>query len=189
MPKPENSTNPNSRTVCRFPPRYAFLPLIPAVWGFGLWLLRSQGFIGAKASLAPLCRALWHRALVLRLETHVLTTAVCKSTRIRLVPNSCDSYAGFLWHRASCFFMQHRKMFPLTLFGRHDWFGTRRFAGGRVVQEWGWRTSRGMFCVVFMWFLRGCGAGLGARGSRVFVSFFIYFICSPSNNFLFFYSV
>ena len=74
-------------------------------------------------------------------------------------------------------------------FGRHDRFGTRLFAGGRVVQEWGWRTSRGMFCVVFMWFLRGCGAGLGARGSRVFVSFFIYFICSPSNNFLFFYSV
>ena len=55
--------SPNSGTVCRFPPRYAFSPLIPAVWGFGLGLLRSQGFIGAKASLDPLCRALWHGAL------------------------------------------------------------------------------------------------------------------------------
>ena len=67
----------------------------------------------------------------------------------------------------------------------------RQFAGFRfgaflVVQEWGWRTSRGVFCVVFMWFLRGCGAGLGARGSRVFVSFFIYFICSPTNDSLLF---
>ena len=43
--------------VCRFPPRYAFSPLIPAVWGFGLGLLGGQGFIGAKASLDPLCRA------------------------------------------------------------------------------------------------------------------------------------
>ena len=33
------------------------------VWGFGLGLLGGQGFIGAKASLDPLCRALWHRAL------------------------------------------------------------------------------------------------------------------------------
>ena len=48
--------------VCRFSPWYAFLPLIPAVWGFGLGLLGGQGFIGAKASLDPLCRALWHRA-------------------------------------------------------------------------------------------------------------------------------
>ena len=47
------------------PPRYAFSPLIPAVWGFGLGLLGGQGFIGAKASLDPLCRALWHRALLL----------------------------------------------------------------------------------------------------------------------------
>ena len=38
---------------------------------------------------------LWHRASLLRLETHVLPIAVCKSTRIRLVPNSWDSYAGF----------------------------------------------------------------------------------------------
>ena len=43
--------------VCRFSPWYAFLPLIPAVWGFGLGLLGGQGFIGAKASLDPLCRA------------------------------------------------------------------------------------------------------------------------------------
>ena len=64
VPKPENSAKPNSRTVCRFPPWYAFLPLIPAVWGFGLGLLGGQGFIGAKASLDPLCRALWHRALL-----------------------------------------------------------------------------------------------------------------------------
>ena len=62
VPKPENSAKPNSRTVSRFPPRYAFSPLIPAVCGFGLGLLRSQGFIGAKAPLDPLCRALWHRA-------------------------------------------------------------------------------------------------------------------------------
>ena len=33
--KPENSAKPNSRTVCRFSPWYAFSPLIPAVWGFG----------------------------------------------------------------------------------------------------------------------------------------------------------
>ena len=78
----------------------------------------------------------------------------------------------FLWHRALLWLLL-KKQGNSTL----------------AVQEWGWRTSRGMFCVVFMWFLRGCGAGLGARGSRVFVSFFIYFICSPSNNFLFFYSV
>ena len=57
VPKPENSAKPNSRTVCRFPSRYAFSPLIPAVWGFGLGLLGGQGFIGAKASLDPLCRA------------------------------------------------------------------------------------------------------------------------------------
>ena len=56
--KLKNSAKPNSRTVCRFPPWYAFLPLIPAVWGFGLGLLGGQGFIGAKASLDPLCRAL-----------------------------------------------------------------------------------------------------------------------------------
>ena len=43
---------------------------------------------------------MWHRALLLRLETHVLPIAVCKSARIRLVPNSWDSYAGFFWHRA-----------------------------------------------------------------------------------------
>ena len=43
--------------------------------------------------------SLWHRALLSRLETHVLPIALCKSTRIRLVPNSWDSYAGFLWHR------------------------------------------------------------------------------------------
>ena len=54
--KLQNSAKPNSRTVCRFPPRYAFSPLIPAVWGFGLGLLGGQGFIGAKASLDPLCR-------------------------------------------------------------------------------------------------------------------------------------
>ena len=54
--KLQNSAKPNSGTVRRFS------PLIPAVWGFGLGLLRSQGFIGAKASLDPLCRALWHRA-------------------------------------------------------------------------------------------------------------------------------
>ena len=60
--KLQNSAKPNSRTVCRFPPWYAFLPLIPAVWGFGLGLLGGQGFIGAKASLDPLCRALRHRA-------------------------------------------------------------------------------------------------------------------------------
>ena len=30
----------------------------------GLGLLGGQGFIGAKASLDSLCRALWHRALV-----------------------------------------------------------------------------------------------------------------------------
>ena len=49
--KLQNSAKPNSGTVRRFS------PLIPAVWGFGLGLLRSQGFIGAKASLDPLCRA------------------------------------------------------------------------------------------------------------------------------------
>ena len=55
--KLQNSAKPNSRTVCRFSPWYAFLPLIPAVWGFGLGLLGGQGFIGAKAPLDPLCRA------------------------------------------------------------------------------------------------------------------------------------
>ena len=57
--KLQNSAKPNSGTVRRFS------PLIPAVWGFGLGLLGGQGFIGAKASLAPLCRALWHRASLL----------------------------------------------------------------------------------------------------------------------------
>ena len=42
--KLKNSAKPNSRTICRFPPWYAFLPLIPAVWGFGLGLLVRQGF-------------------------------------------------------------------------------------------------------------------------------------------------
>ena len=39
--------------VCRFSPWNAFLPLIPAVWGFGLGLLVRQGFLCAKASLDP----------------------------------------------------------------------------------------------------------------------------------------
>ena len=42
---------------------------------------------------------LWHRALLLRLETHILPIAVCKSTRIRLVPNSWI-VCFWLWHRA-----------------------------------------------------------------------------------------
>ena len=84
--------------------------------------------------------------------------------------------------------MQRRKMSPLTLFGRHDWFGTRRFAGGRVVQEWGWRTSRGVFCVVFMWSYGGVGLAWEPGGAASFV-YFVNFLCSPSNNFLFFYSV
>ena len=48
--------------VCRFSPWNVFPPMKSAVWGFGLGLLGGQGFIGAKASLDPLCRALWHRA-------------------------------------------------------------------------------------------------------------------------------
>ena len=40
------------------------------------------------------------RALLSRLETHVLPIALCKSTRIRLVPNSWIVCFG-LWHRAS----------------------------------------------------------------------------------------
>ena len=62
--KLKNSAKPNSRTVCRFPPWYAFSPLIPAVWGFGLWLLRSQGFIGAKAGHSDRAVGEW-RDLVL----------------------------------------------------------------------------------------------------------------------------
>ena len=38
--------------------------------GLGLW--GGQGFIGAKASLDPLCRALWHRASFWHRNTHVL---------------------------------------------------------------------------------------------------------------------
>ena len=145
--------------------------------------------------------------------------AKAQNLRIRLAPNSWDSYAGFFV--AQSFVLASKKPSLVQLpcaktreFGEAEFSDClpvscftnavcqnckklrflRQFAGFRfgaflVVQEWGWRTSRGMFCVVFMWFLRGCGAGLGARGSRVFVSFFIYFICSPSNNFLFFYSV
>ena len=55
--KLKNSAKPNSRTVCRFSPWNVFPPMKPAVWGFGLGLLGGQGFIGAKASLDPLCRA------------------------------------------------------------------------------------------------------------------------------------
>ena len=74
--------SPNSRTVCRFPvlptpcaktaKSCAFCDSLPVsasvcVFAFdtgGLGLLGGQGFISAKASLDPLCRALWHRALV-----------------------------------------------------------------------------------------------------------------------------
>ena len=157
--KLKNSAKPNSRTVCRFLPRYAFSPLIPAVWGFGLGLLGGQGFIGAKAPLDPLCRALWHRA----------------SFWQPLQPWFVKETAFFFAKAQNC-----KKLGFLRQFAGF------RFGAFLVVQEWGWRTSRGMFCVVFMWFLRGCGAGLGARGSRVFVSFFIYFICSPTNDSLLF---
>ena len=51
--KPENSAKPNSRTVCRFSPWNVFPPMKPAVWGFGLGLLVSQGFLCAKAPLDP----------------------------------------------------------------------------------------------------------------------------------------
>ena len=58
--KAQNSRIRRSRIlgiVCRFSPWNVFPPMKPAVWGFGLGLLGGQGFIGAKASLDPLCRA------------------------------------------------------------------------------------------------------------------------------------
>ena len=73
------------------------------------WFVKETAFFFAKAQnlrirLVPnswdsYAGFLWHRALLLRLETHVLPIALCKSTRIRLVPNSwivCFE----LWHRA-----------------------------------------------------------------------------------------
>ena len=94
--KLQNSAKPNSRTVCRFPPWYAFWPLIPAVRGFGLGLLGGQGFIGAKASLDPLCRALWHRASFWHRKSHLL----CK----RLVPKLQNSAFAEFWDSMPVFY-------------------------------------------------------------------------------------
>ena len=54
--KLKNSAKQNSWTVRRFSLWNVFSFMEPAVWGFGLGLLRSQSFLGAKASLDPLCR-------------------------------------------------------------------------------------------------------------------------------------
>ena len=158
------------------------------------------GFWKSKAN-STFCKV-----VLLHLVTPVLSAAVCKSSRIRHSPNSWDSYAGFLWHRASLLRLvtpvlsaavckssriRHSpnsgtvRRFPVlptpsaktakscAFCGSLPVFALERFF---VVQEWGWRTSRGVFCVVFMWFLRGCGAGLGARGSRVFCLFCQFFM-------------
>ena len=55
------------------------------------------------------CFGLWHRALLLRLETHVLSIAVCKSCAfcvIRFVPNSWIVCFG-VWHRAGVLHPNH----------------------------------------------------------------------------------
>ena len=57
----------------------------------------------------------------------IYATAECQNLRIRLVPNSWDSYAGFLWHRAllpvqnlvpafsPAVVVQHRALLVLTM--------------------------------------------------------------------------
>ena len=88
--------------------------------GLGLWLgafgwsklYRCQSVPGPPMPcfVAQSFQPPVHRASLLGLETHVLPIALCKSTRIRLVPNSWDSYAGFLWHRA--FSLDTQSFFP-----------------------------------------------------------------------------
>ena len=86
--------------VCRFSPWNVFPPMKSAVWGFGLGLLGGQGFIGAKASLDPLCRFfvaqsfLWHRAFVLAAFATLVCQRncvfLCKGTKLQnsAKPNS-----------------------------------------------------------------------------------------------------
>ena len=62
------------------PPKPCFPYLMPAVWGFGLRLLISQGFLGAKAG-HPDQRFGTGTALP-------CANALCQNSRIRLSPNS-----------------------------------------------------------------------------------------------------
>ena len=89
--KRKNSAKQNSWIVCRFP------PMKPAVWGFGLGLLGGQGFIGAKASLDPLCRAFVAQsfafAVFATLICQINSVFPCKDTKLQnsAKPNSGDS--------------------------------------------------------------------------------------------------
>ena len=100
--KLKNSAKQNSWTVRRFSLWNVFSFMEPAVWGFGLGLLGGQGFIGAKAPLDPLCRALWHRASFWQplqpwfVKETAFFFAKAQNSGIRLVPDSgtgCRFYA------------------------------------------------------------------------------------------------
>ena len=86
---------PNSGTVRRFS------PMKPAVWGFGLGLLRSQGFIGAKAPLDPLCRIFVAQSIVLAAFATLVCQRncvfLCKGTKLQnsAKPNSGDTLPVF----------------------------------------------------------------------------------------------
>ena len=90
--------------VCRFSPWNVFPPMKPAVWGFGLGLLGCQGFIGAKASLDPLCRAFVAQsfafAVFATLICQINIVFPCKDTKAAKSVAFCDSLPVFLWHRA-----------------------------------------------------------------------------------------
>ena len=141
--------------------------------GLGLWLGafgRSRLYSCQSVPGPPMpcfvarCFGVWHRASFWQpLQWHrasfwqplqpwfVKETAFffakAQNLRIRLVPNSWDSYAGFFVAQSfvcgtELCFMQHRKMSLLTLFGRHDRLGvfflklfylTVSFSGAKIL--------------------------------------------------------
>ena len=69
------------------------------------WFVKETAFFFAKAQKLQKAAlfAIVCRFPLLRLETHVLPIALCKSTRIRLVPNSGDSLPVFALECFSAF--------------------------------------------------------------------------------------
>ena len=92
--KLKNSAKPNSGTVRRFS------PMKPAVCGFGSRLLRSQGFIGAKAPLDPLCRFFVAQSFVLAAFATLVCQRncvfLCKGTKLKIfMPSFCGAETDY----------------------------------------------------------------------------------------------
>ena len=109
----------------------------------------------------------------MRLVTPVLLVAVCKSSRIRRKPNS-GTVRRFSPLKPAFFFPNSAKAefvgFGSRFLESHGFLGAK--AGFLLLSARGWRTSRGIFCVVFFLFFPGVWGLLGSQGEPGFYFFY-----------------